>query len=409
MAQHAAATRAAVILKDIGEVHGPFRILDATGVYVLMREAEPHPAGSILIPNRTLRQRSPNHTTHMSYLGLYEAYRAGSATVRHAGMDPRSAGEIRQLVEDIHAARSFVRTLCVSGAHHASERGQCDLLFRKLIREMRHVWNPRKAIARRHFQRGLRTCDRLGRHNPAAAGFATGAGIQQLLDRQEDIRAIAARVDRRTMVILAHIDRAFLPFQELRRGLEASGSDGLFALAHPSRPEGMKLLTQRLDAFALQFRRIWVLPFTRNAILTEQDLRQATQLARDGDRKAVVALLRKIKRGIAWAFALHVLEMDILSELSFTLDEMAMIRKTCRSRKVPHPDAIVSAFGAPHLERIHAALRDFDRRLARCSDEGLKHQIKLRIQECVTSALQEADRGAWPKVKRYLKIATAML
>ncbi len=410
-----------------GPVSARFRVLDETGVLVLLEAFKPYPVGTIFVPNRQLAKESPNRTTHMAYDGLYEAFRGGSHTVRRGGALPKTApGEVQELKADIETARSYVRVLLASGILMPEEAERVEQVERALILRLQSKRNEHKVTAREQFLRGMEKRDTLGRINPAAAGFVNGAAIGHLLERQEDVRRITGRVDKRTIAIWSDVERHMDLYDELRaalapvRSVPKNGAINLRdpflrleLLLHPARgPKTMRTAISILEGFAQSFGSVKALPFRKNAEYTRLDLLEAVTLAETWDHVALRASFARIRRGIAWVYAQRALECEVITPLSFLMEELsrtelARLRKEGKTAR--RPVQVHWKMAAVHFAKIERSWKIFHAKLAKCSDEGLQHPVKARVKDLLMQSRAAARGDNWQEAKHFLKAASALM
>ncbi|HWQ99335.1 MAG TPA: hypothetical protein VN397_00620 [Candidatus Methylomirabilis sp.] len=410
-----------------GPVTARFRLLDETGVLVLLESFKSYPVGTVFVPNRELARISPNKTTHMAYAGLYEAFRGGKHTVRCGGALPAlKHGEVQELKGDIETARSYVRVLLASGILTSEEEAIVLHAERALIERLRPKRNEHKVTARAQFLRGMEKRDSLGRVNPWAAGFVTGAAIGHLLERQEDVRRITGRVDKRTIAIWSDVDRHMDLYDELRAALAPArpfarnGAPDLqdpflrleFLLDPARGQKAMKVALSILDGFAQSFALVKALPFRTNAEYTRLDLLDAVSAAELRDRMGLRAMFTRLRRGIAWVYAQRALELHVIAPLSFLMEdvsraERARLRR--EGRQVRHPVLARREMAPERFAKLEEAWKEFHVKLAMCSDEGLKQPVKARVKDLLTQSRAAARGDNWEEAKHFLKAASALM
>jgi len=410
-----------------GPVVARFRTLDETGVLVLLEAFKPYPAGTVFVPNRELATTSPNKTTHMAYAGLYEAFRGGRHTVRRGGAVPKSGnGEVQELKDDIETARSYVRVLLMSGVLTPEEEAIVQQAERALIERLRSKRNEHKVTAREQFLRGMLKRDSLGRNNPSAAGFVNGSAIGHLLERQEDVRRITGRVDKRTIAVWSDVDRHMDVYDELRAALvpvPPAARNGaldmrdpflrLELLLEPSRGQkAMKAATSILYGFAQSFSVVKALPFRKNADFTRHDLFVAVSLAEHMDRERLCAQFTKLRRGISWVYAQRALECDVIAPLSFLMEELSrteLARLRREEKAIRRPILARRTMAPARFAKIEVAWKNFHTNLAKCTDAGLKQPVKARVKDLLTQSRAAARGDNWQEAKHFLKVASALM
>ena len=393
-----------------GDVRAEFQKIAGTNILILVNSVSAnekrYPAGTVFVPNKQLAKDSKDRVTHMAYRqGLYEAFRGGTHTMRHGGVLPEHAfGEIAELQEDVATARAYVGVLLATGTITPEEEKAALSDLHRLTQSYGAKRDERKKKARAQLERGVQPIDKLGRSNVGARGFAIGGAIRNLKARQDNVRTIAAAVDRRDIHLWGAIEAHMELFRSLRMALKprrvsATGADQL--------PGMLKLLQEFIASFSL----IRALPFRANAELTARDLQQAADSAKKGDHEAVRVLCKQIRQGIAWMFALHTFETTVLAPLSYLIEEVRASNRSLRRKEGKwSPPIPVSCAAAPErFARILAALRDFSLRLAKCSDAWPEAPRKAAITAYIGAAEQYIVVDDWLNAKEALRSASALM
>lgn len=412
-----------------------FQEIDGTNILIVLgdepvsqvhpRGARSYPPGAVFVPNRELtRITAGNALTYMAYPhGLYEAFRGGSHTVRHSGTVPANIpGEIQELEADVTTARSYVGTLLASGLLTAEEERALRLAQSHLVKSYGAKRNEHKTTARAQFVRGLQLKDALGRRNPMAAAFVNGAAIGHLLSRQSEVRHISAAVDRRTIHLYGAIEAHMELYRSLRAELKPRrmGNNGsrtlpgmLELLTEPNRGAGaLKRTEQILRDFSQAFALVQALPFRRNAVRTGRDLAAAARCAREGNATELPPRFQKLRRAIAWTFAQHVLEHEIIAPLSFLIEDVRARDRSARKRNGEGRRGaapIRKAMAPDRFARIEDALETFNGKLALCSDHGFEAPLKADVSRNIEVARAAMTADDWLKAKEALKAASALL
>jgi len=401
-----------------GPIRAPFVKVDGTNVLVLTEKHAAFRSGTVFVPNRELARVSPRHTTHMAFEeGLYDAFRSGSHVIRRNGMRPGSKrGELQNIREDVATARSFVRCLLASGLLTKKEEDAARLALRDLIVRYGLARNEHKIAGRDALHRSIDFKDRLGRKNPSAAGFVTGSGIKHLLERGGELGFISIAVDRRTVMVWQAIEAHMEIYEDFRRELRPAGVQrpGMLEtlLTSPNPIAVFQRTEYMLGQFLTSFSQISAQPFRKNAYRVSQDLEEAIRLANAGGVVALRAQYLKLRRGITWVFAQHYLETEVIAPLSFLMDSLTREEhRKMRGSGKKQAVRIVYAMDPPRFKRIMNAFMEFEARLQKCSDEGLAHPIKGDVVTCVLAAVEAMKKTEqdWPKVKKHLKAASALM
>jgi hypothetical protein len=389
-----------------GKERAEFQNIAGTNILVLVKDAKVndkcYPAGTVFVPNKRLAKDSKDRVTHMAYRqGLYEAFRGGSHTVRHGGVLPEHAfGEIAELQEDAAAARAYVGVLLATGTITPEKEKVALSDLHRLTRSYDAKRDERKKKARAQLERGAQPKDSLGRNNVGARGFSIGGAIRNLHARQDNVRTIAAAVDRRDIFLYGAIEAHMDLFRLLRRELHPVS--GKFELLSA---------TRELNERAIGFSLVCALPFKTNARLTERGLLEAAISVQRGDREETIKILKRIRQGIAWTFALHKFETTVLAPLSYLIEEVRAGNRSVRRKEGKgSPPIPVSCAAAPErFARIIFALRDFTSRLELCSDAWPEAPRKNAITAFIQTAEQYIAVDDWLKAKEALRSASALM
>lgn len=381
------------------------------------------PAGAIWRPNGQLAKDTNGQSTHARYDDLYDLLRGGRHVVRRYGASSSvPASETAEVAEDIATARAFVRFVLAMGVYLPDEKRAFLRIQAELVGRYVPKRNERKVTARERFMRGMIMKDATGRENRPAAAMVSGAGIGHLLTRVQDIRRISTCIDRRTVCVFGYIEEHLELYKELWAALSTSRRSvdrGMFqryldACDDPRahRAEAALRATERLlIEFRTAFRTIVARPFCRNARRTVRDLDRAIAYCRAGDRARLRFELERIRRGIRWTFVLHALQAEVLSPLSYLMEQLVREeRKRMRDAGLPRGRVSIRREMSPdRFAAIEKSLVSFLHRLEKCSDQGLAAPVKDNVDVWASLAKQAMSEDAWFEAKALLLRAAKLL
>lgn len=396
------------------------------------RITERVPSGTLWRPCTALAKRTGGKTTHQQFNDIFAAVRAGwhIGTQYGTGFSPERASERKEVLETVASARALVQYLLMARLYDSpSQKRVLERAQAQLIRRRRLEIADEKVTARERFIRGIEPLDRLGRQNLPAAAMATGGGIQHLLTRLNQITAISARVDRKTLVLFREIERHMELYTALWNDVRESEhleGRGLFqrlidivdnmsrsiSSTHESRERAWKDLIRILTEYRDAFASIVVRPFCVNAHYAVLDIEAALQSCERGHVPSLREDLRRLRRGSRWVFALHTLHTNVIVPLSCLLHRLHLQeRKRRREEEISMSKRLVIGRDrAPEeFARIESQLQDVRRRLAKCSDTGLRVPVSERVTTAIDLAMAAFKQDAFLDAKRYLLQAAAAL
>jgi len=122
-------------------------------------------------------------------------------------------------------------------------------------------------------------------------------------------------------------------------------------------------------------------------------------------------LLRKIRRGIRWIFALDALQMQVIRPLSLLLDEIKRLeRKRLRNGDgtFTKDKIVIQRSAAPHLiAAIEKSLQEVRTKIhERCRDNDLARPIKKRVELYLEVAQEAMAADDWGLAKTNLQNAS---
>jgi len=383
------------------------------------------PAGTLWRANHTRAKETAGASTHARYDDLYDLLRSGRhAVCQYAVHDSDGAGEMREVREDIETARAFVRFMLVSGMYEPDEKRellemQSLLVSRYEIKRARH-----KTVARSQFMRGMITTDSIGRNNPPAAAMVSGAGIGHLLKRLTDIPRLSTCMDRRTIQVYVFIQSHMNLYRELWDDVRVdtkSRSRGILQqwIIRVSMSESrtkkafLRKIRRRLCEYREAFTEIRTRPFCKNAAHTVKDLNAAIETCKVGDLRILRIQCAKLRRGIRWVFVLDVLQIEVISRLSFLLARLRR-EETKRRRSIPcnkreKTIQITRDMAPVEFAAVERLLASFLHRLDRCSDATLDVPVKAKVECLIRGAEYAMTVDDWTLAKKRLISAAKFL
>ncbi len=385
------------------------------------------PRGTLWRNNEELYHRTKGKTSHMCVPDLYALECMGRHIVTRYGLGKvDQTSEASQLREDVGTARTYAEYALMTGAYTDEDRPVFEALIRKLVVVHARVRDPHKMTARERFIRGMVLTDRLGRFNPMASALVTGSGIGHLLERQADVKSISLVVDRKTLFVFEYIRRHIELYQELwdtlrlsakgekrnklQRLLESCEVAGGGAKQAVLRTRAWLSIQILLTGYFAAFHRIDVRPFSKNALHTRRDLRDAMGYAHEENATGLRTQIAKIRQGISWVFALDFLHRNVLAGLRFTLERLR--REVAHQRRGTGQRGrlkITRSLAPASFADVDARLASFVERVEKCSDADLKVKVKDRVLAYARAAQAAMTREEWLVAKRQLVLAAGLL
>lgn len=354
------------------------------------------PMGTIWRRNWEHERETKGESTHAHYDDLYDLLRSGRHVTLGYGLGtperttlPSEASSIR---EDIVMARAYVRFVLTMGVYEPAERTTFMRVQSELVSSYWAKRNVSKVTARERFARGLILKDSLGRRNPSAAAWVTGAGISHLLARMSTMKILSTAIDRKTVYVYEYIREHIELYTELWGCLR--GSSRLT-------PAAMERL---LLEFRSAFSAITARPFCRNASHTRRDLDEALRLVCAKDRAGLVHQITRIRMGIRWMFALDYLQTQVITPYVFMLERLrGMEAKRLRAEGKKTRRIVIAREMAPDsFKEVESRLEVFITKLGKCSDVDLKTKVKDAVEAIAKDALLALQAGDWRIAKKRL-------
>lgn len=383
-------------------------------------------AGGIWVCNKELQKRSKGKTTHAYYDNLYDRLRAGE----HAKRTELDDG--RLMAEFIREQRDFSRMLIDMRAFLPEEQARRERFQRARIDRLMGVRDEKKTEARELMAEISELEDATGRRNPLAMGFKSGAAIGRCQTRglaTDRIWSYEVWCTRQVSLLIAyHMDLYGELWEALsmRPGVDGAAgqvrifgdtasieNDSLSLVAETRGVPGLQAAGRRLLEYNHVFAAIKARPFRKNAAHVAAELREAASLCVMGDRERLRTLLRKIRRGLRWVFALDSLQMDVVLPLSLLLQQLAKSHKRRRDGNgafVKGPVRIPRAAAPELFSRIEQSLLDLRTKIrAKCNDDDLATKIKDRVELYLGTAQEYLQADEWLLAKHNLLQAARCL
>ncbi len=383
-------------------------------------------AGGFWVSNQELRRRSKGKATHAYYDNLYDRLRGGEHTKRTEEKEDRDMGAF------IREQRDFSRMLIDMRAFTPDEQAERMEFQRRRIGRLMGVRDERKAEARDLMAEAAELEDANRRRNPLAMGFVSGASIDRLQKRRKDAVGIWShevwRTRQASLLIAYHMDLYGELWEALSMRPAVGGAagqvrifgdtasienDSLSLVAETRGVPGLQAASRRLLEYHHVFAAIKARPFRKNAAHVAAELREAASLCVMGDRERLRTLLRKIRRGLRWVFALDSLQMDVVLPLSLLLQQLAKSHKRRRDGNgafVKGPVRIPRAAAPELFSRIEQSLLDLRTKIrAKCNDDDLATKIKDRVELYLGTAQEYLQADEWLLAKHNLLQAARCL
>jgi hypothetical protein len=383
-------------------------------------------AGSIWVSNQDLRQRTRGDSTHALYDNLYDRFRAGEHIQR---MEEADARGMQQFIRE---QRDFSRLLIDMRAFTPEEHAERLAFQEARISRLLLVRDGNKVEARTLMSEALKLQDVTGRRNPLAMGFKSGAAIDRCQKRRQRAVDLWSREVWRTRQVSLLIAYYMDLYGELWDALsmrsrfsESAGQVRIFSenayienndaslLAETRGRDGLMAASRRLLEYHEIFAAIQLRPFRKNAAHVARELKEAALLCQRAERERLRTVLRKLRRGIRWVFALDSLQMDVIRPLSLLLDQLKPARRRERG-----PDGTflpgrskIGRENAPLLfAEVEDKLRDLRSKVRlKCNDDDLETKIKERVEIYLGTAQEYLMTDDWHQAKHNLLQAARCL
>jgi len=383
-------------------------------------------AGGIWVCNWELQKRSKGKSTHVYYDNLYDRLRAGEHIKR------TEQAEERIMCDFIREQRDFSRMLIDMRAFTPEEQAERLRFQRERIERLMAARDDQKVEARKLMAEAAELEDAAGRRNPLAMGFKSGAAIDRCLKRRQNANNIWSHEVWRTrqvsLLIAYHLDLYGELWDALSmRSHVTQGADQVrifkenafiendtsSLLAETRGLPGLQAASRRLLEYRDIFLAIKARPFRKNAAHVAEELKEAAELCSKGDREKLRTLLRKIRRGLRWIFALDSLQMEVILPLSLLLEQLTKSRKRRRDEygMFSPGRASIPRSAAPELfSKIEQSLLDLRTKIrVKCNDDDLATKVKDRVELYLGTAQDYLTTDEWQLAKYNLLQAARCL
>lgn len=385
------------------------------------KSGEEIPSGVIFRRNAQMGKDTDHESEWMLYRNLYEIWRAGwHMKTRYHKQERIELDGFRE------KAFAFVQYLVYLKSVREEDKKRVVDAFVLAAEELSGKRATRKVVAGARFLeatpgvRGNGYMDSSGRRNPVAAAMIVGAGQGHIIERWEDAEAIVSRTDLRTVELFNAIryntsaywdlwfalspqDRPYRDVEILRSlHLSITGrTEGPMRISLEDRTEGnLKNIAYQLRQYRDAFLAIAERPYRNNAKHTANDLETAMAYALDNQPDDVVLALDKVRNGIRWMFALHVLQMSFITPLAFLLERLTLQSNARRKSGDDEVDVRISrTMAKDDFAAMESAMDDFKARVVRCKDQFLDRRIKERALARVAMVQGLMDCDKWPEAK----------
>lgn len=334
--------------------------------------------------------------------------------------------------EYIREQRDFSRLLIDMRAFTPEEQAERLAFQRERIERLLAVRDGNKVQARVFMAQAADLRDATGRRNPLAMGFKSGAAIDRCQKRRKDAHGIWSHEVWRTRQVSLYIAYHMDLYGELWEALgmrsrvgEGAGQVRIFAenafvendtsslLAETRGSSGLEAARRRLLEYQGVFAAIQARPFRKNAAHVAKELEEAAKLCADGERERLRTLLRKIRRGLRWVFALDSLQMDVVLPFSLLMDQLAKAHRRTRDGNGAFAKGAAAPprSAAPELfSKVEQNLLDLRTKIRiKCNDDDLATRVKERVELYLGTAQDDLKSDNWRQAKHNLLQAAKCL
>ncbi|MBD3281193.1 hypothetical protein GF391_00415 [Candidatus Uhrbacteria bacterium] len=369
-------------------------------------------AGSIFRANKERTRRTDGNTTHDIYeYGLYDAFRGASHAVANYGADGAPHTEDAEIEDTIQALHEYTTFLMNLGPLFAHVQSDLNVGMGDLAGSYRYKIDERKKRAEGHMWRGIMDIDSLGRRNPGAQRYAMYGAGTELRKRQDMIGWLSTHMDHKAVRCFRLINEHMEFFNDLWRSIcTTDAADQLMAGQTTGHSMAM------VHDFYIRASAIRALPFRRFAMHTAQDLLELRYaLEKRMDEERIRHLTNRLREGTRWAFALDVLQMEIifpLSELVYRLKRQEQKRrkqtKTAGKIKITYSmapdefDIILHKLFTEVPRSADEPDHSFETRLGKIYDQSIRSPKKERVQLLLGDMKQDIAEDDWIAVKNSL-------
>jgi hypothetical protein len=397
-----------------------FQVIDPGHTLVLVRGAKGMcPTGATLCRHGS--------KWHVFMGGLFDADRG--SLHQQQSFSAVNDGELEQLFTGCAQTRDWVSHVLNPAIISGRGSFDCRRAFGAVVSGLGRANHPEKRRAFFDLLRGLKEIDSLGRKNPPAAAMATGAGLGWLMKRQKNVTRMLGYMNTHSFRIhlaISEIDETFANLFDYLGGLRESRKPHFRpriweVVRQPSEPTRMLALATLADQVET-FKHVHALPYRKMAFHLRKELTEAYDLAASPtlltsheEMDLLRTTLVRMRQGVGWAFVLHFLEMEIRTPLSMLFGEVGLGVRAYRKavNDFDRTEIVVDDEGTPEqFALVTKRIGDFKRRVRRCPDEALFHQIKGGDGGMVRR-LKEVEgliaHNSWTEAKEHLKEIAEML
>ncbi len=370
-------------------------------------------AGSFWRPNSLRRQKSHGQSTHAHYDDAYLLMLSGEHVIRGEG------SEILNMRQSILEQQDFSRLLLDLGAFTQAEQIAKFEEQSRRFEELLQVSDEDKIAARKMIAGSMEIKDSLDRNNPASRAMKSGGAVGRFMRRlgsAQDIQDFEEWRTRKVAQLIAeHLElyKSLWAALKMRVGTPAlvdvsqifdqsSGLDNDFeCLISESRgPEGLRAAERLLAEFHSSFAAIQIRPFCKNAAHVVRELKLAGEMCQKAERAELKSLLRKIRRGIRWMFALDALQMQVIRPLSLLHEDLYSLCQRERNGDGTYVkgSGLVLRSAAPQLfAKVEEGLEAVREKIrTKCRNKDLDNPIiKERVEGYLGTAQASLARDDW--------------
>ncbi|MBI5654745.1 hypothetical protein HZC53_03790 [Candidatus Uhrbacteria bacterium] len=376
-------------------------------------------AGSFWRPNRELEDRTDGDATHAHHDDAYLLQAAGEHVILTEEF------EVEEMRQRIAEAADFSTIMLDYRAMSIQELTDSLESQAARVESLSAVRDGEKVAAREMMAETLDLTDSTGKINPMAKAMQSGGANGRFRKRLKNAQAIRNREMVRTKqvsdMIVEHLHQYSLLWSMLSMratpekpggpeqvfDTSASLSSGFECLLSETRGnEGLEAAESRLKRFLEVFSSIRIRPFCKNAAHVVRELKSAIRLCREANRAGLMSLLRKLRRGIRWIFALDDLQMKVILPLSILLERLRRLIKRERGKNgtfTKGPIVITRAAAPLLFGKIEDELKLIRQKVReKCRDDELRRSIKEDVEMYLGTAQAALKKDDWQMAKSNL-------
>lgn len=377
--------------------------------------------GSFWRPNLELNKRTKGDATHAHHDDAYRLLAAGE----HVLLTEET--EVEEMRRMISQAVDFSVIMLNYRAYTAEELTTVFDTQTARVITLSAVRDEDKIAAREKMAETLEA-DSLDRNNPPAKAMQNGAANARFRKRRLTALNVRnheiVRTKQVSDMIVEHlhtyrqlwdalsmrVETEELRYDDQVFDVKAGLEDDFGSLLSEVRgSEGLKAAEARLKRFLDVFSSIRIRPFCKSAAHVVRELKIAARLCREGNRAGLKSVLRRLRRGIRWVFALDQLQTLVILPFSILLEKLYRLAKRERAQDgkfVKGPivitrDMAPDLFGAieSYLESVREKIRE------KCRDDDLARKIKEDVEGYLGTAQEALRQNDWAVAKTELQRA----